>query len=154
SRAISVTGQWDDLGPRLSEGIEVRDQDGRVWPVLASDYDETHARVSYLFDRPLPAGHYVVRLPQGGLTDLAGISPVAEGQPRGTLAQFDVPPRRAPRDPFDYGALLPERASSGVRFEGTAGPGQLLVYRLVVTVPGMYTLVEGPMSGRSSIQLV
>ena len=58
------------------------------------------------------------------MTDLAGLSPIADGQPPGTLGQFDVPPPSAPRSPFDYGALLPDRASSGVRFEGTAAPGQ------------------------------
>ena len=74
---------------------------------------------------PLPPGHYFVELPeQGGLTDLAGLSPVAEGQRPGTLAQFDVTPPSPPRDPFDYGALLPDRASSGVRFEGTLRAGR------------------------------
>ena len=45
---------------------------------------ETDARVSYLFDGSLPPGHYTVKLPeQGGLTDLAGLSPIAEGNPPG-----------------------------------------------------------------------
>ena len=39
----------------------------------------------------LPPGHYTVQLPQqGGLVDLAGLSPVAPGEPAGVLGDFDV----------------------------------------------------------------
>ena len=115
---------------------------------------KSDARVSYLFDGFLPAGHYIVELPeQGGLTDLAGLSPIADGQLPGTLGQFDVPPPEAPRDPFDYGALLPDDASLGIRIEQTVPPGQSTSCRFVVTVPGLYTLTEGPMSEPSSIQI-
>ena len=51
-------------GPDPEQGHRGRDQDGQAWPVQASDYEETQARVSYLFDGFLPAGHYIVELPE------------------------------------------------------------------------------------------
>ena len=97
SRAISLTGQFGNLAPILNKSIEVRDQNGQAWPVQVSAYEEIDARVSYLFDGSLPAGHYIVELPeQGGLTDLAGLSPIADGQPSGPWDSSTCPrPSRA-----------------------------------------------------------
>ena len=82
SRAISLTSQFGNLAPILNKSIEVRDQNGLSWPVQVSAYHETDAKISYLFDEFLPPGHYIVELPeQGGLVDLAGLPPVADGQP-------------------------------------------------------------------------
>lgn len=154
SRAIALAGAQGNLGPSLSRGIELRDEDGRRWPVEASGYDEAHVRISYLFEEPLPPGHYAVTLPeQGGLTDLAGLSPVAAGQPDATLARFDVGPPVPALNPFDYGALLPGRARDGVRFEGTPAGAGSDTYRFVVTVPGLYTLERGASDEVSSAQI-
>ena len=115
SRAIAVTGQFGDREPSLSNAIEVVDQAGRNWPVQVSNYSESNAKISYLFDTSLPPGHYLVELPeQGGLTDLAGLSPVAAGQPSDVLGQFDVAERQGELNPLDLGALLPAAAAAGV----------------------------------------
>ena len=58
SRAISLPSQYGDLEAVLSQGIEVADQDGYSWPVQVSNYDESRASLSYLFDEALPPGHY------------------------------------------------------------------------------------------------
>ena len=108
SRAISLTSQYGGLAPILSKSIEVRDEYGMSWPVQVSAYDESDATITYLFDEFLPPGHYMVQLPeQGGLVDLAGLSPIAFGQPPHVLGQFDVPPGEGSSDPLDLGALLP-----------------------------------------------
>ena len=101
----------------------MRDQGGRSWPVQVSAYSEADAKISYLFDEFLPPGHYIVKLPeQRGLVDLAGLSPVAAGQPSGVLGQFDVVGRRGEPNPLDLAALLPAAATAGVSIDVIAVP--------------------------------
>src|SRR5262249_59429173 len=101
--------------------------------------DEAQARVSYLFEDPLQAGHYTIRLPaQGGLVDLAGLSPRALGEPPGVLGSFNVPAQAGPVDPQDLGALLPQAAREGRSLESALGPGESVTYRIVLTVPTLY----------------
>ena len=155
SRTISLSSQFGNLAPILNKGIEVRDQNGLSWPVQVSAYHETDAKISYLFDEFLPPGHYVVELPrQGGLTDLAGLPPVADGQPSGILGQFDVPASEGSSDPLDLGALLPKAARDGVVFDVALSEGQTAGYRLVVTVPGMYKFQAQSSGDPPSIQIV
>jgi len=143
SRAIAVTSQFGDRELSLSNAIEVVDQAGEIWPVEVSNYLESNAEISYLFDTSLPPGHYLVRLPeQGGLTDLAGLSPVAPGQPSDVLGQFDVAARQGEPNPLDLGALLPAVAAAGVPIDAILSPGQSITYRIVVTVPGQYIFQE------------
>ena len=107
-----------DIG--VQGAIEVVDQGGQVWPLTAASYSEVDARISFLFDNPLPPGDYTVRLPApGGLVDLAGLSPVAPGQRVGVLGTFSVKSNETPGVADDLGALLPnaalaERGSAGV----------------------------------------
>jgi hypothetical protein len=141
TRAISLTGSIGDLAPGLDQGIVVTDGDGRNWPVEASGYDEADASVSYLFESPLPSGHYTVQLPeQGGLVDLAGHSPIALGEPPGVLGSFDVSPASDSDDPNDLGALLPGAGDQGRAVELALAPGAAVSYRFVLTVPGLYDL--------------
>lgn len=154
SRAIAVTSQFGDREPSLSKTIEVVDQAGQNWPVQVSYYSETDAKISYLFDNALPAGHYLVRLPeQEGLTDLAGLSPVAAGQPPGVLGQFDVAAREGEPNPLDLGALLPAAATAGVPIDVILSQGQSITYRVVVTVPGQYILQEESSGDPPSVQI-
>ena len=126
------------------------DQAGRTWPVAFANYNESEARISYLFRQPLPEGVYTVRLPaQGGLVDLAGLSPVAPGQPEGVLGTFTVGPSQARSDPTDLGALLPDAALTGVPIDVALAPGASVSYRVVLTFPSFYTF-QGQYSGGRS----
>ncbi|HEV3122612.1 MAG TPA: copper resistance protein CopC, partial [Isosphaeraceae bacterium] len=58
SSAIRLSSTVGSLSSTLSAGIEVVDQSGQVWPVLASGYSETSAQVSFLFADRLPEGQY------------------------------------------------------------------------------------------------
>jgi hypothetical protein len=127
--------------------IEVVDQNGRAWPLAISNYSESEARISYLFRERLPEGSYTVRLPaQGGLVDLAGLSPVAPGQPAGVLGTFMVGPSQARADPSDLGALLPDAALGGVTLDVVMAPGESVSCRVVITFDAIYTF-QGRYSG-------
>ncbi len=154
SRPIEVPGQFGARESSLSNAIEVVDQAGQNWPVQVSNYSESEATISYLFDTSLPPGHYLVELPaQGGLTDLAGLSPVAAGQPSDVLGQFTVSGRQGERNPLDLGALLPAAAAAGVSIDVSLFPGQSITYRLVVTVPGQYIFQEQPSGDPPAVQI-
>ena len=141
SGAIRLPNQVGGLASYLSNAIEVVDQGGHVWPVTAANYIESEASVSFLFNDPLPPGDYTVRLPeQGGLVDLAGLSPVAPGQPAGVLGTFSVKPSSTPQDPHDLGALLPDVALHGVTVDAQLSPGDSVSHRFVITFPSLYTL--------------
>src|SRR5262249_39663368 len=115
---------------------------GTVWPVCALNYDEGLARLTYLFQKPLPAGTYSVVLPNnGGLSDLAGQSPVAARQSPGVLARFAVSAKDAagPQGPNDLGAVLPDQAVAGISREGTLAPGISTTYRLSISYSSLYT---------------
>ncbi len=115
------------------------DGDGHTWPVQASGYNEARASVSYLFEDALPPGHYTVQLPEeGGLVDLAGLSPIAPGEPTGVLGAFDVAPASSSGDPQDLGAILPGAAAAGRTVQLTLGPGDVVTDRVVITVPAIY----------------
>ncbi len=90
---------------------------------------------------------------QGGLTDLAGSSPVAAGQPSGVLGQFDVVGRKGEPDPLDLGALLPAAATAGVPIDVILSQGQSITYRVVVTVPGQYIFQEQSSGDPPSVQI-
>jgi hypothetical protein len=139
TRAISLSGQIGNLSPEIAQGIEVTDGEGRNWPVQASGYNEAGASVSYLFEGPLPAGHYTVQLPPlGGLVDLAGLSPMAPGEPAGVLGDFDVSTANGSSDPDDLGAILPGASAAGRSIALTLEPGNFVTYRVVLTVPAIY----------------
>ena len=62
--------------------LRVVDSTGRVWPATAEEYQVTDARLTLIFDQPLPAGRYSLIIPsQGGLNDLAGLAVAAPGEP-------------------------------------------------------------------------
>ena len=132
---FSGTIKFDGF-PDLNDTIKVVDQAGHTWPVAFANYNESEARISYLFRQPLPEGVYTVRLPaQGGLVDLAGLSPVAPGEPEGVLGTFTVGPSQPRSDPTDLGALLPDAALAGVPIDVALAPGASVSYRVVLTFP-------------------
>jgi hypothetical protein len=129
------------LAASMNQSIEVVDQTGRIWPVTAIDYIESDARLSFLFNDRLTPGRYVVRLPaQGGLTDLAGLSPSTRNQPAGILGTFTVMAGAKLRSPQDLGALLPSAAAESFAAYTVLSPGDSVTYRFVITVPGNYSI--------------
>ena len=115
---LGFSGTINVVGPAsgINDAIEVVDQAGHTWPVAFANYNESEARISYLFRQPLPEGVYTVRLPaQGGLVDLAGLSPVAPGEPDGVLGTFTVGPSQPRSDPTDLGPSSPTPRSPASR---------------------------------------
>jgi Bacterial pre-peptidase C-terminal domain len=133
----------------LDKTIEVVDSTGHAYPVVFTGYSEPDARISFVFDDPLPPGHYTIRLPnQGGLVDLAGHSPVAPGQPAGVLGTFTVEPSK---DPHDLGVLLPNAAST---FDAQLSPGNSVTYRFVIASSANIQLETRYSGGSLAINLV
>ncbi|MBV8383480.1 MAG: pre-peptidase C-terminal domain-containing protein [Planctomycetaceae bacterium] len=146
---LGFSGTINVVGPAsgINDAIEVVDQAGHTWPVAFANYNESEARISYLFRQPLPEGVYTVRLPaQGGLVDLAGLTPVAPGEPDGVLGTFTVGPSQPRSDPTDLGALLPDAALAGVPIDVALAPGASVSYRVVLTFPSFYQF-QGQYSG-------
>ena len=54
------------------------------------------------------------------------------------LGGFDVSPASGSEDPLDLGAILPGAAADGRSIELALQPGQVVTYRLVMTVPAIY----------------
>lgn len=139
-----------------SSGIVVVDQDGRSFPVTAVGVNEQAAQYRFLFDWPLPAGRYTVRVPDksvGGATDLAGLTPVASGQPAGVLMTFRVAGVHRPHDPHDLGPLFVD-VHQGVNRGDTIPAGGTVTYRFVTTTPGPYRLKLTATTGSTSVLLL
>ncbi|MEO6811713.1 MAG: PPC domain-containing protein [Isosphaeraceae bacterium] len=145
---------------QLTNGVELVDQAGRVWPLAASGYNDVEARYSYLLLGPLPAGSYTLRLPdQGGLTDLAGASPVAADVfgprlPRRVLATFSVDATALDPDPLDLGPLFPNTVQAGVSTETDLAAGASADVRFVVIHADYYELELSHSGGPISARLI
>jgi hypothetical protein len=139
SGAIRLGNSPGGLAGYLNHALAVVDPQGQVWRMTAVSYSEVAARISFVFDDPLPPGDYTVRLAQpGGLVDLAGLSPVAPGQPAGVLGTFSIQASHTPRNPSDLGLLLPGAAPAGTVVDVQVNPGDSVAYGFVVIVPGFY----------------
>jgi hypothetical protein len=136
SRAIRTHKQDSNLTRGLASGLELVDAQGQVWPIVASGYDEARAEVQYLFEERLPVGIYTIRYPnaEGGLFDLAGLRPVAQGMSPNVLATFRVLPRVLEFDQagvIDLGAPRPAEAIAGVHRTIHVPAGQSREFRLI-----------------------
>ena len=70
-------------------------------------YVEAKDQLSFVFDQPLPPGHYSLIVPTThGATDLAGQAPTAPGEPAGVLTTWDITANTTTTDPTDLGPLL------------------------------------------------
>jgi hypothetical protein len=148
SGALGVNPARTPLSQSLDQAVQVVDQNGRSWTVMAVGYNESTAQVSYLFTQSLPPGSYVVRLrPQGGLVDLAGVAPTAPNMPPGVLGSLTVPESLALGARNDLGTLLPESAEAGVTVNFTLGAYRALTERFVIPVAGYYAFRADPSGG-------
>ena len=93
----------------------------------------------------------VVDKSDGGATDLAGLSPVAPGQPAGVLATFDVKANHS-NNPYDIGPLY-NSVRSGLSFGDTILPGTAVTYRFVATMEGVYNFSTQFTGGSLSLHL-
>jgi hypothetical protein len=135
--------------------VEVVDLEGRVWPAVAVSYDSETGALSLLFLDRLPTGRYEIRLPDsGGLVDLAGLPPVAEGLPDGVLGRFEITTVPTAQAPNNLGPLLPNRASEGVSVPLQLGAGASESIRFVVTFETQYELLLRDPSGSLMVELV
>ncbi len=137
-----------ELTHAASANVEVVDRHGVVWPLAGVQYDETEARVSYVFARPLPPGEYIIRVPgPGGLKDLSGLNLGSIGKTDGVLASFRVlPGEAAEKASNDLGVLRPD-PQTRLEWDVDTAPDTASTYRFVVLFPAYYRL-DAPSAGR------
>jgi len=155
SRTLAVPGFAADPFHPKSTSIAVVGPDGREWPVVETRFCEPESQISYVFGESLPAGRYEVKLAVvGTLVDLAGLSPVASGQPAGVLGVLEVATGPSTGTPEDLGAIFPEAADEGVTVELVLPSGQSSQIRFVVTASGVYSLSRPPGNDLASVVLL
>jgi hypothetical protein len=126
----------------IFQALQVVDQTGKVWQITPSAYSESTDQFSFLFDQPLPPGHYSLIVPtKNGATDLAGQAPTASGEPAGVLATWTVTAPSPTFSPTDFGPLL-ANVVSGLNGSDTLAPGTQITYRFVVPTPGPFNLFK------------
>lgn len=139
SSALFVNPPKGDLENFLAGAIEVVGQNGAVWPVTAVGFNQSTSLIRYIFNNPLPAGSYSIRLPsQGGLVNLAGDPPINPGLPAGELANFQVAPAQPVNDPYNLGTLYPAEPPANIVTSLDQSNKYSQIYRLVVVAPGIY----------------
>ncbi|MCA1686288.1 MAG: DVUA0089 family protein, partial [Planctomycetia bacterium] len=153
--ALAFSGPLDASGLRgiPSGGVSVVDQDGRSFPLTAVGENESAAQYYFLFNEDVPAGHYSVVVPdaaRGGLTDLAGLTPVAPGRPAGVLATFVVG-GNIDHSPSDLGPLYLD-VHAGITRKDVIAPGGGVTYRFVVTAEGKFELTTRSTGGSLTAQ--
>jgi hypothetical protein len=136
-----------DVGPIVggaaSSTLVAVDQRGKTWSLTSSGYDEAKCQLSFVFDQQLPAGRYTLALASpGSLTDLAGLPVTGPGPASKGLASWTVSARTKPQAADDLGVVWPS-LSDGVSQSVTLLPGQLRVFRTVVSLTGWYKVQTG-----------
>jgi methionine-rich copper-binding protein CopC len=135
--------------------ITLIDASGHPWQADAVNYDRGTAKLSFLFDEPLPAGTYTVALGgQGNLVDLTGRAPVANGLPAATLGSFRVSPYVASADPNNLGPILPGVAIARVGGDSLAAAGQTASTGMFLTQSGFYELTTSYSGGSPIIDVI
>ncbi len=155
--AIAFSGPLNTqtLAGASSTGIELVNQNGQLFPITAVGQQQSKAQYLFLADENLPAGRYSIIVPsaaQGGVTDLAGFTPVAAGEPAGVLASFSVTGNRD-ANPYDLGPLY-DNVSSSVSGTDTLAPGASDTYRFVITSGGWYKFQGEASGGSLTIQAI
>jgi hypothetical protein len=147
----------DTLHGNPSKGLELVNQTGQTFPLAVVGSNEAAAQYSILFDEALPAGRYTLRVrdkADGGVTDLAGLTPVASGQPAGVLATFQVTATgNSHTNRHDLGALFND-VHNGISGSDTVAPGTAVAYRFVVLGEGQYHIQTEYLGGSLTIQVI
>lgn len=146
----------DTLRGTPSPGLTLVNQRGQSFGLTAI-LSDMQAHYTFLFEKPLPSGHYTLSAldkAKDGVTDLAGLAPVAPGMPAGVLSRFDVKAKAARNaDPHNLGPFYDE-IDAGLNFGDTIAPGTAVSYRFVVTAQGYYHLTSQYQGGSMSAQLL
>lgn len=133
-------------GSGTFQGLQVVDDKGMLWPLTPIAYQESNSQFTFLFSQPLPKGHYSLVVPAtGGVTDLAGLSPVAAGKDKPdphhpVLAKWEVQHAYPPSIPNNLGTILNSGATSSPLTNTTILPGTTITYRFVAPAQGIYDL--------------
>jgi methionine-rich copper-binding protein CopC len=139
---LSFSGLLDTetLQGATSAGLTLIGPDGLPVGITTVGLNEANARYVFLFDQALAPGHYTLQVPsKGGVTDLAGLTPIARGKKDGVLASFDVAkPAGATLFPNNLGPLY-IGDKSGLGAQTTVAPGTAVTYRFVAEVEGNYS---------------
>lgn len=134
--------------------LKLVDSRGHTYDLTLASFDETNARLTFLFPTRLPAGSYSVMAPaMGGLTDLIGHLPRTDGLPLGTLARFDVS-ESALSDGLNIGVIYPGDSSRASLPSLTIEPGAAADVRFVAAAPGLFQLSTTGPSERFSLELI
>ena len=143
----------DSLRGDPCPGITVRGPGGKVEPTVLVNCNESAAQYQFLFEEALAPGRYTVTIPaQGGLTDLAGQTPIAPG---GQLATFTVAPAASRALILNNLGPLYNDVPFNVDAPDRINPGTAVTYRFVALADGMYvfsTATSNP-GARLSFQL-
>jgi hypothetical protein len=130
----------------ISQGVQVTDAGGRVWPVAGVAYNEAESTLTYVFRQRLPQGAYTVRIPSsGGLVDLSGHTPTAFG-PGGALGTFDVAAPTA-TEPGNLGVYYPDDILATVNEQVTIAPGATVSLRFSLLYYDVYNLLTKQSGG-------
>jgi hypothetical protein len=154
---IEFSGPLNELamGPHQNQLITLVDASGHAWQADAVSYDRGSASLSFLFDKPLPAGAYNVVLGgQGDLVDLSGRAPVATGLPTATLGSFRISPYVASSDPNNLGPILPAVAIARIGGDTSPAAGQSASTEMFLTQTGIYELRTSYSGGTPTIQVI
>jgi len=112
------------------------DERGVAHPAFLSGAEDGLRRLSFVFDQSIPAGRYQLVAPSaGGLVDLIGRAPVADGQSSGLLATWTVSAYRPgldPNRPAKAGQHGLDAAHCESLIDNAVGPGGALSLRFGV----------------------
>jgi methionine-rich copper-binding protein CopC len=136
------------IAGKSAQGIVLVNQAGQSFPITAIAANPGQTVYSFVWDQALPTGRYTVKIPSadnGGLTDLAGLTPSAPGQPAGTLLSFVVVAQTlGTSDSSNIGPLYNFQNAS-VERQGTITPLSAANYRFVVLWDGFFKIqVQSP----------
>ncbi|MFO0959279.1 MAG: hypothetical protein U0800_17915 [Isosphaeraceae bacterium] len=152
--AVEPGAGIDPVTGEPTSSLKLVDSQGRTYDLTLSSFDETHARLSFLFPSRLLAGSYsVVVLGSGGLADLIGRSPQADGLPEGILARFDVV-ESPPPNGLDLGVIYPGDNSRAGTPTIAIEPGATADFRFVAATPGAFRIATPATGTGLSVGLV
>ena len=135
-------------------GVVLVGADGVVWPVTATGLNEASARYEFTFDQRLPAGKYTIRAAeQGGVTDLAGLTPVGSDGNGRDLGNFTVPSAAKSSDSRNLGPLFAE-VDKGLGRADAIPAGTAVSYRFVILADGLFQFATRTDGGSLSFQLL
>lgn len=135
--------------------IVLVDASGKVWKTGIVATNRAGSSLSVVFHDRLPRGRYEIRLAEsGGLVDLVGRDPVAEGQGEGVLGRFEVTTEPTGRRPNDLGVLLPTRSLDPVEHSVSVVPGSSTTVRFVVAFEANYALTLDDPGGGLTVELI